>query len=166
MSHTHAISVNKSQRIIWAVLAVLVFAADRVTKAAVEKAIPEYRTVQVVPNFLNFIHTKNPGAAFGMFSNLPAPWRTLLLIVVSSLLLAIVVVVMWRTQRLRWETGMGLALILGGALSNLYDRVRLGRVLDFIDVYCRNFHWATFNFADSAIVVGAGLLMFQILFLE
>jgi len=164
MSHT--IPANRIQRILWVVLSILVFIADRVSKAAVEKAIPEYTTVQVFPHFLNFIHTKNPGAAFGMFANSPAPWRTLLLIVVSSLLLAIVVVVMWRTQRLRWETGMGLALILGGALSNLYDRVRLGRVLDFIDVYFRSYHWATFNLADSAIVAGAGLLMVQILFLE
>jgi signal peptidase II len=73
---------------------------------------------------------------------------------------------MWRNQRLRWETGVGLALILGGALSNLFDRIRFGRVVDFLDVYYRSYHWPTFNLADSAIVVGAGFLVFQLLFLE
>lgn len=77
-----------------------------------------------------------------------------------------VVDVMWRNQQLRWETGAGLALILGGALSNLFDRIRFGRVLDFVDVYFRTYHWYTFNLADSAIVVGAGFLVFQLLFLE
>ena len=61
---------------------------------------------------------------------------------------------------------MGLALILGGALSNLFDRIRLGRVVDFLDVYYRSYHWPTFNLADSAIVVGAGFLVFQLLFVE
>jgi signal peptidase II len=137
-----------------------------VTKAMVEDLIPEHATVQILPHFLNLIHTKNTGAAFGLFSESPAPWKTLLLIVVSSLLLAMVIAVMWRNQQLRWETGVGLALILGGALSNLFDRIRLGRVVDFVDVYFRSYHWPTFNLADSAIVVGAGLLVFQLLFLE
>jgi len=81
-------------------------------------------------------------------------------------LLAMVIAVMWRNQQLRWETGVGLAFILGGALSNLFDRIRFGRVVDFLDVYYRSYHWPTFNLADSAIVVGAGLLVFQLLFLE
>jgi signal peptidase II len=62
--------------------------------------------------------------------------------------------------------GVALALFLGGALSNLFDRIRFGRVVDFLDVYWRSYHWPTFNLADSAIVVGAGLLVFQLLFWE
>jgi signal peptidase II len=161
-----AMRVNRLQRVVWAVIAVVVFAGDQVTKAVVEGAIPEHTMVPVLPHFLNLIHTKNAGAAFGLFSDSPAPWKTLLLIVVSSLLLAMVIAVMWRNRQLRWVTGVGLALILGGALSNLFDRVRLGRVVDFVDVYCRSYHWPTFNVADSAIVVGAGFLVFQLLFLE
>jgi signal peptidase II len=148
------------------VIAVVVFVADQVTKAVVEDSIPEHTTVPVLPHFLNLIHTRNAGAAFGLFSDSPAPWKTVLLIVVSSLLLAMVIALMWRNQQLRWETGVGFALILGGALSNLFDRIRFGRVVDFLDVYCRSYHWPTFNLADSAIVVGAGFLVFQLLFLE
>jgi signal peptidase II len=148
------------------VIAAVVFVGDQVTKAAVERLIPEHTTVPVLDHFLNLVHSKNAGAAFGLFSESPAPWKTVLLIVVSSLLLAMVIAVMWRNTQLRWQTGVGLALILGGALSNLFDRIRLGRVVDFLDVYCRSYHWPTFNLADSAIVVGAGFLVFQLLFLE
>jgi signal peptidase II len=161
-----AIHVNTFRRNLWAAIAVLVLVADQVTKAVVQRTIPEQTTVPVLPHIFNLIHTHNAGAAFGLFSDSPAPWKTVLLIVISSALLAMVIAVLWRSQHLRWETGVGLALILGGALSNLFDRIRLGRVVDFFDVYYRSYHWPTFNLADSAIVVGAGFVVFQLLFLE
>ena len=161
-----SVRVKTFPRILWAAIAVVVFVADQVTKAMVEESIPEHTTVSVFPHFLNLIHTKNAGAVFGLFSDSPAHWKTVLLVVVSSFLLVMVIAVLWRSPRLRGEAGVGLALILGGALSNLFDRIRLGRVVDFIDFYCRSYHWPTFNLADSAIVVGAGLLVFQLLFLE
>jgi signal peptidase II len=161
-----AIRVERFRRVLWAVIAVVVFAADQVTKALVVRSIPEHTTVPLLPHFCNLIHTSNAGAAFGLFSDSPAPWKTVLLIVTSGALLAMVIAIMWRNQQLRWGTGMGLALILGGALSNLFDRIRLGRVVDFLDVYYRSYHWPTFNLADSAIVVGAGLLVVQLLFWE
>jgi signal peptidase II len=161
-----AIRVSRFSRLLWGITAVVVFVADQVTKVVVKGSIPEHTTVPLLPRFFNLVHTNNAGAAFGLFSDSPAPWKTVLLIVISGALLALVIVVMWRHQRLRWETGAGLALILGGALSNLFDRIRLGRVVDFFDVYYRSYHWPTFNLADSAIVVGAGFLVFQLLFLE
>jgi len=87
-----------------------------------------------------------------------------ILIIVSAALLAIVLIYAWRNPRLHWEAGVGLALILGGALSNLVDRARLGRVVDFLDFYLRGYHWYTFNLADSAIVIGAGFLIIQVIF--
>jgi signal peptidase II len=115
-----------------------------------------------MPEFFNLTHTKNAGAAFGLFSESPSPLKTALLILVSGALLLTVVGIVWKTRRLQWETGVGLALILGGALSNLFDRIRAGRVVDFLDVYFRSYHWPTFNLADSAIVVGAGFLILQV----
>ncbi len=158
--------VNSFSRAVWAVIAAAIFIADQVTKAAVERSIPEHTTVPVVPHFLNFVHTKNAGAAFGLFSESPSAWKTVLLIVVSSLLLAMVIGVVWRNQQLRRVAGVGLALILGGALSNLFDRIRFGRVVDFVDVYYRGYHWYTFNLADASIVVGAGFLVFELLFMD
>jgi signal peptidase II len=159
-------SVNTFRRVLLVAIASLVFLGDQVTKAIVEARIPDQDTICVVPHFFNLIHTRNAGAAFGLFSDSPAPWKTFVLIVVSSLLLVVVLAMMWRGRQLRWGTGVAMALILGGALSNLFDRIRQGRVVDFLDVYWRAYHWPTFNLADSAIVVGAGLLVVQVLFGE
>lgn len=166
MSESLAIRVRSLSRIIVAAIAILVFLGDQATKAMVDASIPEHAIIPVLPRFLNLTHTKNPGAAFGLFSDSPAPWKTALLIVISAGLLMTVVGIVWRNRRLQWEASVGLALILGGALSNLVDRIRFGRVIDFLDFYYHTYHWATFNLADSAIVVGAGFLILQVVVSE
>ncbi len=150
-------------RTIMAAIAVVVFASDQVTKHMVESRIPERAIVPVVNGFFNLTNTKNSGAVFGIFSDSPVWWKTPALIVVSAALLIAVVIVVIRTQHLRWETSIGLSLILGGALSNLFDRMRSGLVEDFLDFYIRSYHWATFNLADSAIVLGTGFIIVQVL---
>jgi signal peptidase II len=164
MSQSTVLRVKRLSRLLSVVIAIVVFLGDQATKALVESSIPEHSVVPVLPHFLNLTHTKNAGAAFGLFSESPAPWKTVMLIVVSGALLSTVVAIVWRSRHLQWETTVGLALILGGALSNLFDRIRFGRVVDFIDVYYRSYHWPTFNLADSAIVMGAGFLVFQVIF--
>jgi signal peptidase II len=147
-----------------AAISVAVLAADQVTKALVESRIPDRAVVPVVRGFFNLTNTKNSGAVFGLFQDSPVWWKTPALIVISAALLIGVVILVIRTQHLRWETSLGLSLILGGALSNLFDRMRSGLVEDFLDFYIRSFHWATFNLADSAIVVGTGFIIVQVLF--
>jgi len=166
MSEALVARVRNISRVIYAAIALLVFVGDQSTKAIVESSIPERQVIPVIPGLFNITHVKNEGAAFGLFADSPAPWKTVLLIVISAALLATVVGVVWRTRRLHWEAGVGLSLILGGALSNLVDRIRMGRVVDFLDFYIRSYHWYTFNLADSAIVVGAGFLILQVLFVE
>ena len=166
MSEALAVRVRNISRIIYAAIALLVFVGDQATKAIVESSIPERQIIPVIPGLFNITHVKNEGAAFGLFADSPAPWKTALLVVISAALLATVVGVVWKTRRLQWEAGVGLSLILGGALSNLVDRIRMGRVVDFLDFYIRSYHWYTFNLADSAIVVGAGFLILQVLFVE
>jgi signal peptidase II len=151
---------------LYAAIAVIVFAGDQVTKALVKASVPERAVIPVIPHFLNLTHTRNAGVAFGLFSDAPSPWKTWVLVVISVALLAAVAGIVIRTRRLHWESGVGLAMILGGALSNLVDRIRTGRVLDFVDIYFRSYHWPTFNLADSAIVVGAIFLILQLLFSE
>ena len=153
-------------RILMAVITVAVFVADQVTKALVESRIPERAVIPVVAGFFNLTNTKNSGAVFGLFSDSPVWWKTPLLIVISAALLMVVVILVIRTRNLRWETSIGLSLILGGALSNLFDRMRSGLVEDFLDFYVRSYHWATFNLADSAIVVGTGFIIVQVLFAD
>ncbi|PYV26818.1 MAG: signal peptidase II [Acidobacteria bacterium] len=166
MSEALAARVTKISRLIHIAIALLVFAGDQATKSIVESSIPEREVVPVIPGLFNITHVKNEGAAFGLFADSPAPWKTALLIVVSAALLATVVSVVWRTRRLHWEAGVGLSLVLGGALSNLVDRIRMGRVVDFLDFYFKNYHWYTFNLADAAIVAGAGFLILHVLFAE
>jgi signal peptidase II len=128
----------------------------------IQRRIALYEVIPVIPHFFNLTHTENPGAAFGLFADSPGPWRTLLLVVVSGLLIAAVLGVVWRSRKLDWKAGAGLTLILGGALSNLVDRIRFGRVVDFFDLYYRGYHWYTFNVADAAIVTGACFLILRL----
>jgi signal peptidase II len=155
---------RRTHRLIYLLVAAAVFVADRATKWWVVRSIPEHNVVPVIPGFFNLIHVKNEGAAFGLFADSPAPWKTALLVLVSVTLLATVIGIVWKGRQLHWEAGIGLALILGGALSNLVDRIRDGRVVDFLDVYLKSYHWYTFNVADSAIVAGAILLILQVVF--
>jgi signal peptidase II len=157
---------KRLSRLFSVAIAVMVFVGDQATKALVESSIPEHTLIPIVPRFFNLTNTKNAGAAFGLFSDSPAPWKTALLIAISGALLLTVVGIVWRSRQLQWETTVGLALILGGAFSNLFDRIRWGQVGDFLDFYFRGYHWPTFNLADSAIVVGAGFLVCQVIFAE
>ena len=166
MSEALVARVRNISRVIYAAIALLVFVGDQMTKALVESSIPEHEVIPVIPGLFNLTHVRNGGAAFGLFADSPAPWKTGLLVVISTALLVSVIGVVWKSRRLQWEAGVGLSLVLGGALSNLADRIRMGRVVDFLDFYFRNYHWYTFNLADSAIVVGAGFLVLQVLFSE
>ena len=149
--------------ILYAVIVVLIFAGDQITKKIVQVSIPHDTVIQVIPGFFNLIHTENSGIAFSLFAGASSSWKMVVLIGISAALLVTVVVVALKSRDMNWETGVGLALILGGASSNLLDRIRFGQVVDFLDVYYRSYHWPTFNLADSAIVVGAGLLLLEIL---
>jgi signal peptidase II len=150
-------------RIAMAVIAVAVFVGDQATKALVQSRISERAVIPVVHGLFNLTHTKNPGVAFGLFSESPSAGKTALLVIISAGLVVAVVALMLKSQHLPWGTSVGLSLILGGALSNLYDRIRTGLVVDFLDFYFRHYHWPAFNLADSAIVVGAGLVVLQVL---
>jgi signal peptidase II len=150
-------------RILLCAIATVVFGADQLTKHLVESRIPERAVVPVIKGFFNLINTKNSGAVFGMFSESAVWWKTPLLIAISVALLVAVVTLVSRTQNLHWSMSVGMSLILGGALSNLFDRMRWGQVEDFLDLYFRSYHWYTFNLADSAIVVGTGLVVLEVL---
>jgi signal peptidase II len=145
-------------------IAVIVIALDRVTKLAIAKKLSMYDSIQVIPGFFRIIHTENRGAAFGMFADSPSPWKVGLLIVFSVIALIIVSTLLWKNSHSLTSTGIGLSLILGGAIGNLWDRVLSGHVVDFLLFYIRQYQWPAFNMADSAIVIGAGLLVFEILF--
>jgi signal peptidase II len=165
MEQALATRASNFSRLLYAAIAILILAADQLTKKMVEASIPPQAVIPVVPHFFNLTHTQNSGAAFGLFSGSSSPWKTTLLILVSGALLVTVIGIVWRS-RMQWESAVGLSLILGGASSNLLDRILRGRVVDFLDFYFRSYHWFTFNLADSAIVVGAGFLILKMIWAE
>ena len=165
MSETLVTRVRNGPRFMFAAIALLILVGDQLTKKMVQASIPPQAVIPVVPHFFNLTHTQNSGAAFGLFSGSSSPWKSILLILVSGVLLVAVIAIVWRS-RMQWEANVGLSLILGGASSNLLDRIYRGQVVDFLDFYFRSYHWFTFNLADSAIVVGAGFLILQMLLAE
>ncbi len=137
---------------------------DRVTKWQVQQRIELHDNISVIPGFFRLAHLENPGAAFGIFSDSPTPLKLGLVITLSVVALVPVSVLLWRSSRVFSSTSVGLALILGGAIGNLWDRLLHHRVTDFLLFYYRQYEWPAFNFADSAIVVGALLLVVDLLF--
>ena len=144
-------------------IALLVFALDQLTKAVVEARIPLHDVRPVIPGLFQLTHVKNRGAAFGIFADSASPLTLQLLIALSGLALVIVLTLLWRHHPAARRSGIGLALILGGAVGNLFDRLVHGSVVDFLEFYLRGYHWPAFNVADSAIVIGAGLLVLDMM---
>lgn len=148
---------------VWLLLSALVIGLDQLTKAIVLQALQPYVPQPVIPGFLNWTLAFNTGAAFSFLADREGWQRwlfTALAIVVSGVLAR------WlaHTPRREWRTTLPLALVIGGALGNLIDRVRAGHVTDFIQVYYRDWAFPSFNVADSAISVGAVLLVWFGLF--
>ncbi len=155
---------KNSVRAIHFLLAILVVLLDRWTKHLASVRIPLYTHIQVIPGFFRITHTENTGAAFSLFADSPWHWRTALLIGFSLAAMLVVLVLLWKQTRALTVTGIALSLILGGAFGNLWDRVARGRVVDFLLFYIKQYQWPVFNLADSAIVVGACLLIMEIIF--
>jgi len=137
---------------------------DRWTKRLVAAHIAMYSHIQIIPGFFRLTHTENTGAAFSLFADSHSHWKTALLIGFSVLAMVIVTVLLWKQSRPLSMTGIALSLILGGAIGNLWDRVASGRVVDFLLFYVKHYEWPVFNLADTSIVIGAGLLVIEILF--
>ncbi len=148
-----------SGRRLFLALATLIFTLDQITKAAATAWLAPRDAVTLIPGFLDLAYVRNPGAVFGLFRTLVDPWRSLILTLVPLLALALVIAMALRTPPTRLRVQGALGLILGGALGNLLDRLRLGIVVDFIGVHVGRYHWPNFNAADSAICIGVGLLV-------
>ncbi|MGY5452291.1 signal peptidase II [Agarivorans sp. MS3-6] len=153
---------NTTSGLRWIWLSVLVFAVDQITKLAIAKTFDLYESVAITP-FFNLVSVRNYGAAFSFLSD-AGGWQrwffTAIALLVSGLLL------WWMKQtpaKQKWQA-IAYALVLGGALGNVFDRVVFGYVIDFLDFYVGSYHWPSFNVADSAICVGAVLLVLDSIF--
>src|SRR5260370_901926 len=139
---------------------------DRLTKLWVQRSVSLLDILSVIPGIFNIVHTENPGAAFGFLSQSAGPRRSLLLMGVSAIVMSVIAAMLWRPVRNgvahSFLLHTGLALVFGGALGNAWDRVVRGSVTDFLQFFIGGYEFPSFNAADSAITVGATLLLLDL----
>ncbi|WP_448506172.1 signal peptidase II [Immundisolibacter sp.] len=142
-------------------LAALVIILDQASKLAVLRLLQPHQSLPVLPDFFNLTLAFNRGASFSFLAE-AGGWQRWLFSGISAAAAVVIMVLLHRAPRSDRLNGIGLSLVLGGAVGNLVDRLRLGHVIDFFDVYYRAWHFPAFNIADSAITVGAALLVLGI----
>ena len=153
----------KSNALPWLGLSLLVIVADQLTKAWVLTRLPEYQAVTVIEGFWNWYRTYNTGAAFSFLSD-AGGWQKYFFVVLAFAICGLLGYWLARTPRRDWKTALPFALVIGGAIGNVVDRLLHGHVVDFIQWHWRGHYWPAFNVADAAIVAGAvGIALFGLL---
>ena len=138
-----------------------VVGADQLTKLLVVHSFALYESREIIPGFFNLTYLVNNGAAFSILAGQPALWRQAFFITATAIALILIGVAQRSCGRQSMVYSLALALIAGGAIGNLIDRIRLGYVIDFLDVYAGSYHWPAFNVADSAICIGVALFLIK-----
>jgi signal peptidase II len=144
----------------------LVVLIDQITKIWVDKTMNLYESTPIVPGLLNLHYIRNTGAAFGFLSGSHAGFRIPFFILVSCLAIGIILFLFYKLEESEIVMPLALSLVLGGAIGNLIDRIRLGEVIDFILFHYKAFQYPAFNVADIGITVGVALLVLKIFLLE
>ena len=146
---------------VWIMAVIVLF--DQATKLLVDRWMALHESLEVIEGFLRLTYVRNRGAAFGILSDAELPYQAALFSLLSLGALAAIAVYAWRLPAESRLPKTALALIMGGAVGNLIDRMRLGYVIDFVDAHIGPHHWPAFNVADSAISIGVVLLVVDML---
>ena len=141
------------------VLVVGIAILDLFIKRVVAQSFKLWESVEVIPGFFSLTYILSPGAAFGLFSTWDSSIRVPLLLTVSVLALGFIAYLYVGPLGSRTLPGVGLPLVAGGALANLYERATAGAVVDYLDFYIKGYHWPAFNLADASITVGVSLML-------
>ena len=158
-------NTTSARFVIWIIIAAVIVIADQLTKWAIIEWIPLYDKVPL-NSFINLTHQKNPGAAFSFLAD-AGGWQRWFFVALSSIVSLVIAVWLWRIRKDgQTVLSAGLAFVLGGAIGNLIDRILLGHVTDFIQVWFGSWAFPSFNVADAGISVGAALLIIDALFLS
>lgn len=150
---------NWRSRSQYLLISIAVFLMDQISKRVVVQGMVQHQSIEVVRDFLSISYIHNRGAVFGLGSTFGTPYLSWLLSLLSIASLIVILVYFLRVNATNRRLYTGLALVLGGAMGNLFDRLKNGYVVDFIDMHWFQHHWPTFNLADSAICIGVGLLL-------
>jgi signal peptidase II len=156
-----SVATARAPRYWWATIGII--ALDQISKGLVSAALGLYDSKNVIPGFLDLVHVRNEGVAFGLLNTTALPYKTAITTLLAVTALAGIALYARQLQQREWVARIGLACILGGAIGNLIDRVRQGYVLDFVDVYWGTWHFWAFNVADAAISIGAVLVFVDLL---
>ncbi len=140
-------------------LLLFVVVLDQLTKIWTVNSFALYESMEIIPGFFSLTYLTNKGAAFGFLAGVDAAWRHYFFLILARIALVLLLVAWFRMRNDHRVYGPALALIAGGAIGNVIDRVRLGAVVDFLDFYVAGHHWPAFNVADSAITVGVALFL-------
>ncbi len=163
VSSAHSESKLRDRRGLLLLVSAGVVVIDRITKLIVSQQLPNGQAHTVIPGIFRITDVHNTGAAFSMFAESTSPVTIRnVLIAFSVAAVLLIFTMLWRVGRVITVSSVALALILGGAFGNLYDRVRYHYVVDFLEVRIYHYHWPDFNVADSCIVIGACLLLLEI----
>ncbi len=136
-----------------------VIGLDQYTKILTVSNFALYESLEIIPGFFSLTYLTNKGAAFGFLAGVDSAWRHYFFLILASIALVLLLVAWFRLRKEHRFYGPALALIAGGAIGNVIDRVRFGAVVDFLDFYVAGHHWPAFNVADSAILVGVVLFL-------
>jgi signal peptidase II len=143
--------------------AIAVIVSDQITKAVITEKLFMYGSHKVIDGFFSLVYVMNPGAAFGFLAGAPEIFRYLFFISVTVLAILLIIYYISKSKSQDVLIVISLTLIFGGAVGNLIDRIRFGAVVDFLDFYIGTWHWPAFNVADSAISIGAVLMIWEML---
>ena len=140
-------------------LGIIILVLDQLSKLWAQNNLSHWESIDVIPGLFKLVYVLNRGAAFGFLNQRDTTWQTYFFIAVTALAVVLIFHLVHSVTRRDPYLFAGLGLILGGALGNLIDRIRLGEVIDFLDFYLGSHHWPAFNIADMAISVGTVLLI-------
>jgi signal peptidase II len=146
------------------IFAGVIILLDQLSKAVIIRYLPFNQVLPVLKGFFNIVHIHNPGGAFGLMADLNPTLRSLIFLFISSVAAGLIFYFYKKTPPNYPWLSAAFALIFGGAIGNLIDRIRFGTVVDFLDFYVGNLHWPAFNVADSAISAGIVIFVFHLVF--
>lgn len=145
-------------------ICIVAIVSDQISKIIIIKNIPLYASIKIIPGFFDITHLHNMGGAFGLGANQSEAVRTFVFIGMAFLALILILWFYKTTPKEFVWLRIAYSMILGGAIGNLIDRIRMGYVVDFLDVYIKNMHWPAFNIADSFITIGMGIILLHVAF--
>jgi signal peptidase II len=154
----------KKKYLITIVIVLGVLSLDQACKLYIDRVLPLHHSVQIIKDFVHITHVRNTGAAFGFLAGQTAGFKYVFFITISILAIFVILFFLRGLENSQTLLIASLSMIMGGAMGNLIDRIRLGEIIDFIDLHWYSYHWPAFNVADSAITIGGVFLIIDIVF--